>query len=288
MSSSAPSTALPRAGQSIILHEGPFPLKPGSRGGSADGDRHPVVAAGSNRSPEQLGRKFDGTGLGDIPVSLAELEGSDCVYSAHVAAYGAMPATLRECPGVRVFTAVTWLDDEQLNRMHETESLGRDYAFEIFTPVNLITRHGLKIDKAHRYRSLHGPFVPEDRPIALADVRAEGRVWPAWTQWRALSHVHRRLKRQRTWKRLSTSWSGNVFRSDATTELSDKPTTIINGANNHAANHNQPVGLDLNNRAAGSSISSAGTTRCAVPAHMAAAPSVERSMARSSVKMVEP
>lgn len=209
--------------QSIILHAGGAvsPLSREAEAGLADGDRHPVVAAGSNRSPEQLGRKFDGTGLGDIPVSLAELEGSDCVYSAHVAAYGAMPATLRECPGVRVFTAVTWLDDEQLNRMHETESLGRDYAFEIFTPVNLITRHGLKIDKAHRYRSLHGPFVPEDRPIALADVRAEGRVWPAWTQWRALSHVHRRLKRQTDMETfIHELVRDDIFRSDATAELS--------------------------------------------------------------------
>ena len=62
-------------GQSIILHEGGAVSQLEAEAGLADGDRHPVVAAGSNRSRNNSGGKFDGTGLGDIPVSLAELEG---------------------------------------------------------------------------------------------------------------------------------------------------------------------------------------------------------------------
>ena len=61
--------------------------------------RRPVLALGSNQSPAQLIRKYEGLGLGPIPVVRARLADFDVVYSAHVARYGSIPATLRPCPG---------------------------------------------------------------------------------------------------------------------------------------------------------------------------------------------
>jgi hypothetical protein len=44
--------------------------------------RLPVLAIGSNQSPEQLRDKYTGTGLGEIPVTKAVLRNFDVVYSA--------------------------------------------------------------------------------------------------------------------------------------------------------------------------------------------------------------
>ena len=57
------------------------------------GDRHAVLAVGSNGAPEQLVRKF-GTAPGDrrIAVLAATVRDHDVAYAALVAHYGAIPA----------------------------------------------------------------------------------------------------------------------------------------------------------------------------------------------------
>ena len=89
--------------------------------------RKPVLAVGSNRSPEQLLRKFGSDNL--VPVTHAELSDYDVVYSAHIASYGSIPATLNASPGTIVNVCLTWLSSPQLSRMHETESLGVSYVY---------------------------------------------------------------------------------------------------------------------------------------------------------------
>ena len=71
--------------------------------------RRPVLAVGSNQSPEQLIRKFGDANLGTIPVIRATLTDFDIVYSPHVSAYGSIPTTLRHSPGTRVTLFVNWL-----------------------------------------------------------------------------------------------------------------------------------------------------------------------------------
>src|SRR5918992_1771889 len=85
--------------------------------------RVPVIAHGSNRSPEQLRRKFDrfSGAAGEIPVTLSWLDEYDIVYSAHITTYGSIASTLQHVPGCRARVAITWLNDAQLTRMHETE-----------------------------------------------------------------------------------------------------------------------------------------------------------------------
>ena len=57
-------------------------------------DLLPVLAAGSNASPEQLGRKLVGTSDFAIPLLHGHVRSWSSVYSGHVTRYGAVAATL--------------------------------------------------------------------------------------------------------------------------------------------------------------------------------------------------
>lgn len=183
---------------SMVLHDdgSSTPLAEAVEKDLLTSGRHGVLASGSNRAPEQLRSKFNGLGLGDIPISLASLPDHDCVYSAHITRYGSVPATLYETLGTTVSIAVTWLSDEQLTRMHETEAIGHNYAYEAINTPGLRTVLGHEITRAFHYRSLHGLFVPDGKIIALAEVPAVGRIRAALSQREVLAKVHGLLGQQ--------------------------------------------------------------------------------------------
>ena len=54
-------------------------------------DLLPVLAAGSNASPDQLGRKLAGTSDFAIPLLRGHVRGWSTVYSGHVTRYGQYP-----------------------------------------------------------------------------------------------------------------------------------------------------------------------------------------------------
>ena len=158
--------------------------------------RVPVIAHGSNRSPEQLQRKFTDLPAAEtsIPVTRAWLADHDVVYSAHVTQYGAIAANLRSTPGTTVEIYVTWLSEPQLNRMHETELGGENYAYGRLSGINLKIEAGpaALLDKAFVYLSVHGCLPQEDQPIGLAAVPAEGRRFGALSQDQVLRLVRDR------------------------------------------------------------------------------------------------
>lgn len=156
--------------------------------------RTPVLAVGSNQAPEQLARKFDGPGWGEIPVIRIALAGYDSVYSPHIATYGAIAATLQEAPGVTVSLAVTWLTARQLVRMHETEVSSANYGFGRLDGLRVTAELGPEMDAVHIYTSTRGTLCHDGVPIPLAEVAAEGRTWPAMSQVEVQAHVHRRLE----------------------------------------------------------------------------------------------
>ncbi|MFQ5765155.1 MAG: hypothetical protein ACE5GT_09510, partial [Rhodospirillales bacterium] len=104
--------------------------------------RRPVLAVGSNQSPEQLIRKFKDSGLGPIPVIRARLADFDIVYSSHVAAYGSIPAMLRHSPGTRVTLFVNWLTPAQETLMHATETATANYDFGKLDGIELSLEAG--------------------------------------------------------------------------------------------------------------------------------------------------
>jgi len=155
--------------------------------------RTPVLAVGSNQSPEQLRRKFGDHDGGEIPVIRIELGNFDSVYSPHIAAYGAIAATLQEAPGVTVTLFVTWLTDTQLVRMHETEVSSANYGFALLSGLDIRAETGPPLDSLHIYTSTRGTLVHDGTPVPIAEIPACGRLWRARGQMDVQHLVRDRL-----------------------------------------------------------------------------------------------
>ncbi|NQU61024.1 MAG: hypothetical protein HQ512_07825 [Rhodospirillales bacterium] len=151
--------------------------------------RKPVLAVGSNQSPEQLARKFKGPDIGTIPVSRGTLKDFDIVYSSHVASYGAIPTTLRHSPATLVTLSVTWLTPDQETRMHETEVTTSNYIFGKLDGIELALSPEWVLSSAFVYSSRRGALVRDGHPVAQAGAPAERRSWPSLTQVEIQTHV---------------------------------------------------------------------------------------------------
>jgi len=166
-------------------------------------DRLPVLAIGSNQSPEQLARKFGPRhGSHRIPVTRAWLADHDVVFATHVTRYGAIPANLHRVPGMRVRLAVTWLDPAQLEAMHRTEIGGGNYHYARLDGIRLDLDHSgpggiRRLDSMTAYLSPFGFLAHEGQPLGLAALPAEGRPHPAATVAEALDHLRRRAHDER-------------------------------------------------------------------------------------------
>ena len=155
----------------------------------ADGDpipdltgRHAVIASGSNQSPKQLASKFDLSNDATIPVLRSRIENFDSVYSPHFSRYGSIAATLHVSPGIITDVFTTWLNDAQLQRMHDTEALGVNYDYGRLDGVWIDIDGVGDCQSVFAYIGRRGALSYENQPVALAAVTARGRQWPAMTQ----------------------------------------------------------------------------------------------------------
>lgn len=155
--------------------------------------RQPVLACGSNQSPERLARKLAGFIDGQIPVIRAGVAGFDAVYSAHFSRRGPIPATLQLAPGTTVRLFVNWLTPAQQRRLHETEAVGRNYDFGRLDGIQVRMDGGGVLTHAFAYVSRHGCLISDHAPVALAAVPADGRRWPALTEEQVLVLARDRL-----------------------------------------------------------------------------------------------
>lgn len=153
--------------------------------------RTPVLAIGSNQSPEQLSRKFGDTG--EIPVQRARLTGFDIYYSAHISSYGSVPAMLQHAPGARVTLSVNWLDEGQLDIMHATELSAAKYDYAVIEGIDLALDCGTTLDSAHLYVGVSGHLVHRGGAVALAAMPAENRRARALTTAEVLELVRQRV-----------------------------------------------------------------------------------------------
>jgi hypothetical protein len=153
--------------------------------------RIPVLAFGSNSAPEVLIRKFKLSGSGDsVPVVRAELRDFDIVYSAHISAYGSIPAAIQASPGTVVSTYVTYLTPEQLTTMSQTEL---NYFLAGLEPISCRLETGEELTTVASYLSRHGCLAVDFGEVALADVAATDRRFPKWGEREAIEHVRRQL-----------------------------------------------------------------------------------------------
>ncbi len=148
----------------------------------------PVVAVGSNRAPEQLARKFDGMAV-SIPVTRVTARHVDVVHAAHMARYGAIPATLAPSEGTEVELWITWLDAVCLDHMDATESVGVNYD-RVFVALEVVETRRAAPLRVLSYAARRGYLAFESEPVALAAVPARGRRFPALHQHDVLSRLH--------------------------------------------------------------------------------------------------
>ena len=156
-------------------------------------DRTPVLAVGSNQSPSALAWKFSLPEDGPVPVVRVRLKDFDSVYCAHFAGYGSVPATLHQAPGTTVTLFVNWLNAAQLARMHETEIRRGNYVYGHLDGVEMETEFGPKLTRIGMYLATFGALTLDGSPVALAEVKAEGRRHPALGQRDLLARLVARI-----------------------------------------------------------------------------------------------
>lgn len=181
---------------SYLFRDGEAEPLSGGVSGPGYENRVPVIAHGSNRSPDQLRRKYGRAA--EIPVTRAWLSDYDVVYSAHVTQYGAIGANLQHTPKARVAIYITWLDQVQLERMHETELGGERYHYGRMTEVQLTLETGpaAVLSAAMVYLSTQGCLADDAAPLGLAAVAAEKRPHGVLEQEQVLGLVRDRHRPQ--------------------------------------------------------------------------------------------
>ncbi len=163
--------------------------------------RKPILAIGSNRAPNQLVRKFANfPSPCAVLIAKAELTGFDVVFGASISGYGAVGgATLAPSPGTVVEVWATWLDDEQMAHMHETEGLSvGTYALLELQHIDLTFAAGPVWTAAEAYVQRAGAFNLGGSPAAFAEVPATGRKFQAFTQRQAQAVLRDRFASNRT------------------------------------------------------------------------------------------
>jgi len=152
-------------------------------------DRLPVIASGSNASPNRLAAKF-GTEV-SIPVTRAGLENFAVVFAGHFTAYGAIPATLHRSKGAITEVWITWLTSSQLDIMHRSEGVigcreaEQRYDYVELYGLRIETSPAPPIDRAGAYLSRR-MLAPEGDPLRLAEIKASNPSLKAWSHPAAL------------------------------------------------------------------------------------------------------
>ena len=151
--------------------------------------RTSVLAYGANAAPERLRRKFAPIGQAAFPVLQARLHDFDVVHAAHISSYGAVPATIEYSSGTVCDIAITYLDERELARMHETEFRRHTYLFGSLNNIRLEPDLLPAMDSVSSYVGGFGHIAPEGEPLALAAIRAERRRFRTCSQTEALETI---------------------------------------------------------------------------------------------------
>ncbi len=153
----------------------------------------PVLAYGSNAVPAVLARKAAAPGFPDaspIVVLRAVLHDHDVVFSAHIAAYGAVPATLQVSRATRAHVFLMLLSVEQLAALGATEP---NYALVHLSDARVDAEWGTPAPEPQAFLSRHDCLDVGGEEAALAAVTATGRRLLEWTGVQALRFAAGRL-----------------------------------------------------------------------------------------------
>ncbi len=144
--------------------------------------RVPVLAFGSNASPEGLERKFGHFPEEDDRTVLAltgRLHDFDVGVAAQVALYGSMPATLFPSPGTAVCATVLWVTPTQFVQLAWAEM---SYWLGKLRTRFEVDEGDAHFDEVIAFVSRFGAFCVDGHPVALAAIPASGRTAEALAQ----------------------------------------------------------------------------------------------------------
>lgn len=145
-------------------------------------DRVALLAYGSNAAPEVLDRKL-AADPDPVLMMRATLLGYDVVYSNHLSAYGAVPATLHGSPGTEATVFVAYLSAAQLELIALTEP---NYDLTRLEDIRCELEDGGRLSEIDAYVSRHGCLLDSDgSPVALAAIPARARRLPVRSQAQA-------------------------------------------------------------------------------------------------------
>jgi len=165
----------------LVTRRGARPLADAgdiAAGGRLPDFRLPVLAAGANAAPARLREKLGDTlHASGVPLVRAAVRGLAVVHSAHLAAYGAVPAAPLPWPGATASVFVLWLTEAQLRRLDATEAPGVNYRRQRLEDLDLHLDGGLRLAACDAYVSLHGPLRVDGAPVALSAVAQDGVPW---------------------------------------------------------------------------------------------------------------
>lgn len=155
--------------------------------------RVPVIACGSNASPQRLKQKYDRDLPGSVvPTFRVTLTNYSVVFAAKFTEYGSVPATLAHTPGSTSQVYINLLTPAQLQVMDGTETLGCSYDRPILDDAGVEAEDGFQFSKVHAYISRHGCFTPHGQPVSLSGVKSDGHSFPVMEQT-AVQQVAKRL-----------------------------------------------------------------------------------------------
>jgi len=147
-----------------------------------------VFGYSSNPSPVALAHKFASIPEVHIPVIAFDLHDYDAVYSSHVSA-GYIPATIVPSPGTTLHGFMTYLNDEEIELMDQSESRGENYRLTDIPEATGIFEDGSRRDGLTTYLSLHGTIEIDGSPVAVDGTLADSRRFPVVTQAEMLGRV---------------------------------------------------------------------------------------------------
>jgi hypothetical protein len=147
-----------------------------------DGGRLPVLAIGSNASPEATVRKFAHFADQNDRALLAltgRLHDFDVGVAAQPTMYGSMPATLFPSPGTAVRATLLWVTPTQFTQLAWSEITYRLGRLRTRFEVD-VSDAGL--DEILVFVSRFGAFCVDGAPVALAAIPARDRTAAELTQ----------------------------------------------------------------------------------------------------------
>lgn len=149
---------------------------------SEKANRTPVLAIGSNGSPQQLDTKFPRERWrpaepreNDIPVEIVTAFDVDVVFCAHVSIRGRyIPVTMLSTPGPEVIVRMLWLTKGQLEAMDRSEGYGSEDLNSAYwrRRVPRVEHHGEVVPGVECYISTRGAALFGDEPFGLRSVDA--------------------------------------------------------------------------------------------------------------------